>query len=91
MKRQLELQRASIIATYYFEQQGENGPNVSDEEVTQFFKDPTYEQKFQQLITDIKAKDPQFASQEIPQQELDQFKQRVGACTSARNAESSRA
>jgi parvulin-like peptidyl-prolyl isomerase len=78
MKRQLELQRASIIATYYFEQQGENGPNVSDEEVTQFFKDPTYEQKFQQLITDIKAKDPQFASQEIPQQELDQFKQRVG-------------
>jgi parvulin-like peptidyl-prolyl isomerase len=78
MKRQLELQRASIIATYYFEQQGENGPNVTDEEVTQFFKDPTYEQKFQQLITDIKAKDPQFASQEIPQQELDQFKQRVG-------------
>lgn len=78
MKRQLELQRASIIATYYFEQQGENGPNVTDEEVTQFFKDPTYEQKFQQLIADIKAKDPQFASQEIPQQELDQFKQRVG-------------
>ena len=78
MKRQLELQRASIIATYYFEQQGENGPNVTDEEVTQFFKDPTYEHKFQQLITDIKAKDPQFASQEIPQQELDQFKQRVG-------------
>ena len=78
MKRQLELQRASIIATYYFEQQGENGPNVSDEEVTQFFKDPTYEHKFQQLISDIKAKDPQFAAQEIPQQELDSFKQRVG-------------
>ena len=78
MKRQLELQRASIIATYYFEQQGESGQNVTDEEVTQFFKDPLYEQKFQQLIADIKAKDPQFASQQIPQQELDQFKQRVG-------------
>jgi foldase protein PrsA len=78
MKRQLELQRASIIATYYFEQQGENGPNVTDEEVNQFFKDATYEQKFQQLIADIKAKDPQFAAQQIPQQELDQFKQRVG-------------
>ncbi|MCA1578908.1 MAG: peptidylprolyl isomerase [Acidobacteria bacterium] len=78
MKRQLELQRASIIATYYFEQQGENGPNVTDDEVNQFFKDATYEQKFQQLIADIKAKDPQFAAQQIPQEELDQFKQRVG-------------
>jgi len=78
IKRQLDLQRASIIATYYFEQQGENGPNVTDEEVTQFFKEPTYEQKFQQLIADIKAKDPQFASQPIPQQDLDSFKQRVG-------------
>lgn len=78
VKRQLELQRASIIATYYFEQQGDSGPNVTDEEVTQFFKEPIYEQKFQQLIADIKAKDPQFASQQIPQQELDAFKQRVG-------------
>lgn len=78
IKRQLDLQRASIIATYYFEGQGENGPNVTDEEVTNFFKEPTYEQKFQQLIADIKAKDPQFASQPIPQQDLDSFKQRVG-------------
>src|SRR5690242_7646588 len=30
IKRQIELQRASIIASYYFEQQGENGPNVTD-------------------------------------------------------------
>jgi parvulin-like peptidyl-prolyl isomerase len=78
IKRQLDLQRASIIATYYFEGQGENGPNVTDEEVTNFFKEPAYEQKFQQLIADIKAKDPQFASQPIPQQDLDSFKQRVG-------------
>lgn len=78
MKRQLELQRASIIASYYFEQQGENGPNITDQEVTEFFKQPTYQQKFDQLIADIKAKDPQFASQPIPQQELDTFKQRVG-------------
>jgi parvulin-like peptidyl-prolyl isomerase len=78
MKRQLELQRASIIATYYFEQQGENGPNITDEEVNEFFKQPGNQQKFDQLITDIKSKDPQFASQQIPQQELDAFKQRVG-------------
>jgi parvulin-like peptidyl-prolyl isomerase len=79
MKRQLELQRGSIIATYYFEEQRKNNaPEVTDEEVNQFFKDQTYEQKFQQLMADIKAKDPQFAAQEIPQQEIDSFKQRVG-------------
>lgn len=78
MKRQLELQRASIIATYYFEEQGENGPNITDQEVDEFFKQPSYQQKFDQLIADIKAKDPQFAQQEIPQKDLDAFKQRVG-------------
>jgi foldase protein PrsA len=78
VKRQLELQRASIIATYYFEQQGQNGPNITDQEVDAFFKQPGNQQKFDQLIADIKAKDPQFASQPIPQQDLDQFKQRVG-------------
>lgn len=78
MKRQLELQRASIIAGYYFEQQGENGPNITDDEVNEFFKQPVNQQRFDQLIADIKAKDPQFASQPIPQQDLDQFKQKVG-------------
>lgn len=78
IKRQLELQRASIIANYYFEQQGDNGPNITDDEVTEFFKQPTNQSRFDQLIADIKAKDPQFANQPIPQQELDQFKQRVG-------------
>ena len=78
MKRQLELQRASIIASYYFEGQGENGPNITDAEVTELFKQSTYEEKFNQLIADIKANDPQLAKQEIPQKELDTFKQRVG-------------
>lgn len=78
MKRQLELQRASIIATYYFDQQGESGPNISDDEVNEFFKQPINQARFDQLIADIKAKDPSFANQQIPQQELDQFKQRVG-------------
>lgn len=78
MKRQLELQRASIIASYYFEEQGENGPNISDQEVDEFFKDPLYQHKFEQLMTDIKAKDPQLAKQEIPQKDIDAFKQRVG-------------
>ncbi|HEX6285730.1 MAG TPA: peptidylprolyl isomerase [Pyrinomonadaceae bacterium] len=78
MKRQLELQRASIIATYYFRELGENGPNITDDEVTQFFKDPVNQNRFDLLMTDIKAKDPNLANQEIPQEEIDAFKQRVG-------------
>ena len=72
------MQRASIIATYYFEQQGENGPNITDDEVNEFFKQPINQKRFDDLIADIKAKDPQFANQPIPQADLDQFKQRVG-------------
>ncbi|HSK63475.1 MAG TPA: peptidylprolyl isomerase [Pyrinomonadaceae bacterium] len=78
MKRQLELQRASIIATYYFQEQGENGPNIKDEEVTQFFTDPVNQNRFDLLMSDIKANDPNLAKQEIPQEEIDAFKQRVG-------------
>jgi parvulin-like peptidyl-prolyl isomerase len=78
MKRQLELQRASIIATYYFQEQAEGGPNITDDEVTQFFKDPVNQNRFDLLMTDIKANDPNLAKQEIPQAELDAFKQRVG-------------
>ena len=78
MKRQLELQRASIIATYYFRELGENGPNITDDEVTQFFKDPVNQNRFDLLMTDIKAKDPNLANLEIPQEEIDAFKQRVG-------------
>jgi parvulin-like peptidyl-prolyl isomerase len=78
MKRQLELQRASIIATYYFQEQGENGPNIKDEDVTQFFTDPVNQHRFDQLMADIKANDPNLAKQEIPKEEIDAFKQRVG-------------
>src|ERR1044071_5249635 len=38
MKRTLDFQKASVIAQYYFEQQGENGPDISDNEVDEFFK-----------------------------------------------------
>jgi hypothetical protein len=78
MKRQLELQRASIVATYYFQEQGENGPNITDEEVVQFFRDPMNQNRFDLLMTDIKANDPNLAKQEIPKEEIDAFKQRVG-------------
>jgi parvulin-like peptidyl-prolyl isomerase len=78
MKRQLELQRASIIATYYFKELGENGPNITDDEVIQFFRDPVNQNRFDLLMADIKANDPNLAKQEIPKEEIDAFKQRVG-------------
>src|ERR671913_2324678 len=33
MKRQLEFQKASVIAQYYFEKQGEQGGDITDQEV----------------------------------------------------------
>ena len=80
MKRQLEFQKASVIAQFYFEQQGENaaGGDITDKEVDEFYKQPGNQQKFDQIIADAKAKDPQFASQEIPPEQLNMLKQRLG-------------
>ena len=78
MKRQLDFQRSSVLAQFYFEQQGQNGPEISDAEVEEFFKLPSNQQKFDQIIADAKAKDPQFAQQEIPQEQLTMLKQRLG-------------
>ena len=78
MKRQLEFQKASVIAQFYFEQQGENGPDIPDTEVDEFFKQPSNQQKFDQIIADAKSKDPQFAAQEIPAEQLTMLKQRLG-------------
>jgi parvulin-like peptidyl-prolyl isomerase len=78
MKRQLEFQKASVIAQYYFEQQGESNPDINDNEVEEFFKQPVNQHKFDQLIADAKSKDPQFAAQEIPPEQLNMLKQRLG-------------
>lgn len=78
MKRQLEFQKASVIARFYFEEQGENAPDITDSEVEEFFKQPANQQKFEQIIADAKARDPQFAQQEIPAEQLNMLKQRLG-------------
>ena len=78
MKRQLEFQRASVMAQYYFEHQGDKGADITDKEVEEFFKQPANQQRFEQLIADAKAKNPQLKTQEIPQEQLDQLKQRLG-------------
>jgi foldase protein PrsA len=79
MKRQLEFQKASVVAQEYFKAQGEQGAgDIKDTEVDEFFKQPGNQQKFDQIIADAKSKDPQFAAQEIPPEQLNMLKQRLG-------------
>lgn len=79
MKRQLEFQKASVIAQYYFENQGENAAtDITDAQVDEFFKQPVNQHKFDQIIADAKSKDPQFAAQEIPPEQMNMLKQRLG-------------
>jgi parvulin-like peptidyl-prolyl isomerase len=77
MKRQLEFQRATVIAQSYFEEQGENSPDISDKEVEEHFKVAENQQRFDQIINDAKAKDPSFAAQMQPEQ-VEMLKQRFG-------------
>ena len=79
MKRQLEFQKASVVAQYYLEKQGENATaDITDAQVDEFFKQPVNQHKFDQIIADAKSKDPQFASQEIPPEQMNMLKQRLG-------------
>jgi foldase protein PrsA len=78
IKRQLEFQKASVIAQHYFEQQGAKPDDIKDAEVEEFFKQPINQHKFDQIIADAKAQDPQFAKQEIPAEQLNMLKQRLG-------------
>ena len=78
MKRQLEFQKASVIAQYYFQEQGDKAPEISDAEVEEFFKQPVNQHRFDQIINDAKAQDPQFAKQEIPAEQMKMFKDRLG-------------
>ena len=78
VKRQLDFQRANVIAQFYFEEKGQGGADITDQEVTDFFNQPVNQVKFDQIINDAKSKDPQLASQEIPKEQLDMLKQRLG-------------
>jgi parvulin-like peptidyl-prolyl isomerase len=79
MKRQLEFQKASVIAQYYFQNQGENaGTDITDAQVDEFFKQPVNQHKFDQILADAKAKDPSFASQELAPEQMNMLKQRLG-------------
>lgn len=79
MKRQLELIRSAVIAQNFFKSQGNPaGPNISEQEVDDFFKQPANQAKWDQFLTDAKAKNPQLAGGEIPEEQLKQVKQQLG-------------
>ena len=76
MKRQLEIQKASLIAQHYFEKAGQQA-QVSETEVDEFFKQPVNKYKYDQIVAEVKSKDPQFAGQEIPEERLKMLRQRL--------------
>jgi parvulin-like peptidyl-prolyl isomerase len=80
VKRQLDLVRSVVIAENYFKSQGTGpaGPNISDQEIEDFFKQPVNQTRFDQFINDAKAKNPQLAGGQIPDEQLKQVKHQLG-------------
>ena len=79
IKRQLELVRAVVVAENYFKSLGTpGGPNVSDQEIEDFFKQPIHQKRFDQFIEDAKAKNPQLAGGPIPEEQLKQVRRQLG-------------
>lgn len=79
LKRQLELVRAVVIAENHFKTQGavSGAPNIPEQEVEEFFKQPGNTEKFNQFINDAKAKNPQLAG-EIPEEQIKQVRKQLG-------------
>ena len=79
IKRQLDLIRSVVLAENYFKAQGTGptGPNISEQEVEEFFKQPANQARFDQFINDAKAKNPQLAGQ-IPEEQIKQVKKQLG-------------
>lgn len=80
VKRQLDLVRSVVLAENYFKAQGAgpSGPNISDQEIEDFFKQPANQARFDQFINDAKAKNPQLAGGQIPEEQIKQVKKQLG-------------
>lgn len=80
IKRQLDLVRAVVIAENYMKPKGGAQPpaNATEQEVEEFFKDPVNAAKFDQFINDAKAKNPQLASGQIPEEQIKQVRSQLG-------------
>jgi len=68
-----------VIAESFFKsQEGTAGaPQVSEQEIEEFFKQPGNTAKFDQFIADAKAKNPQMAAQ-IPEEQIKQVRGQLG-------------
>lgn len=75
-KRTLEFQRASIISQLYLQEKGQDGSDVTEAQVDEFFKQPVNKYKFDQLLADAKSQNPAMA--ELPEERLKEIKQNVG-------------
>src|SRR5438552_2936045 len=83
IKRQMDLMRSVVVADSYFKSQqgnkaGPPAPNVSQTDIEEFFKQPANQQQFDQFINDAKAKNPQLAGGQIPEEQMKQVKQQLG-------------
>jgi parvulin-like peptidyl-prolyl isomerase len=80
VKRQLDLVRSVVLAENYFKSQGAGpaGKNISDQEVEDFFKQPANQARFDQFISDAKAKNPQLAGGQVPEEQIKQVKRQLG-------------
>ena len=80
VKRQLDLVRAVVVAENYFKSSGATpqGPNISEQEVDEFFKQPANQARFDQFINDAKAKNPQLAGGQIPEEQIKQVRRQLG-------------
>ncbi|MGI8898546.1 MAG: peptidylprolyl isomerase [Pyrinomonadaceae bacterium] len=80
MKRQLDLVRAVVIAENHMKSQGpaQAASNATEQQVEDFFKDPVNAAKFDQFINDAKAKNPQLASGQIPEEQIKQVRSQLG-------------
>lgn len=79
IKRQLDLMHDFVIAQGYVAKQRESGTQVSQlaskEEIEAYTKSPGAEEKFEQLLADLKKLDPENAAAEIPDAQKQQMKQ----------------
>jgi parvulin-like peptidyl-prolyl isomerase len=80
VKRQLELVRSVVVAENYFKSLGSatGEPKIPDQEIDEFFKQPVNQAKFDQFLNDAKAKNPQLAGGQIPDEQLAQVKKQLG-------------
>jgi len=79
MKRQLSLARSLVIGQTYLEEQRKGSPTnptaatIPPAEVEAFLKEQGQEQKFEEFVTDAKARNPQAAN--LPDEQKQQLKQ----------------